>query len=104
MFDLTKEDQSGKQEKKIKDVTAKFDRIEGLLDNLYKDHGISLEELNAFLEDPKHFDHATWAELQKVNIQLDQKLQLDLKNIKNSHSTKQKYKILSRANQWMFVR
>ncbi|MBA2727758.1 MAG: hypothetical protein H0U49_06260 [Parachlamydiaceae bacterium] len=104
MFDLTKEDQSGKQEKKIKDVSAKFDRIEGLLDNLFAEHGISREELTAFLEDPKHFDHATWTELQKADKQLDQKLQLDLKNIKNNHSTAQKYKTLSRANQWMFVR
>jgi hypothetical protein len=104
MFDLTIQDRSSKQEKKIKDVTAKFDRVEGLLDNLLAEHGISQEEFNAFLEDPKHFDHETWTELQKANKQLDQKLQLDLKNIKNSHSTAQKYKTLSRANKWMFVR
>ena len=66
MFDLTKEDQSGKQEKKIKDVTAKFDRLEGLLDNLFNDHGISREELNAFLEDPKHL--RSWRNVQRSPI------------------------------------
>ena len=104
MFDLTKADQAGKIEKKVKELTAKFERVENLLDNLYTDHGISREELDAFLEDPKHFDHKTWTELQKIQTQLDHKLQLDLSNIKNSHSTAKKYKTLSCANKWMFVR
>lgn len=104
MFDLTVQDRSAKNEKKIKEVTAKFERVESLLDNLLKDHGVSQEDLDAFLENPKNFDPATWNELQNVSKQLDHKLQTDLKNIKNVNSTAQKYKVLSRANQWMFVK
>lgn len=104
MFDLTKEDQSKKQEKKFSEIFAKLQHTESLLDKLFEGHGLTEEEFNAFFENPNHFYPETWEELQKANKQLNQKLELDLKFIKDSHSTAQKYKTLSSAKNWMFVR
>lgn len=104
MFDLHNENLSDKHAKKLKELTAKFEHVEGLLDNLLADHGLSKEEFAAFVENPNHFHDSAWVELQKADQQLSQKLEFDLKQIKNPHSTAQKYKVMRQSQQWLFVR
>lgn len=104
MFDLIKNDLSKKQEKKINDVTAKLDRTEALLEKFFAEHNLNEEEFHTFFENPDHFHPKTWEELQKASEQLNDQLELDLKCIKNPNSTVQKYKALSSANKWLFVR
>jgi hypothetical protein len=104
MFDLHKQNLSEKHAKKLDELTSKFERTENLLNNLLAQHELSHEEFAGFLANPNHFEPAAWEEMQKARKQLSQKLELELKSIKNPHSTGEKYKALKQASQWMLVR
>ena len=104
MFETQEEQLINKHERKLKELTSKFDRLEGHFDQLFTEYHISKDELSAFLEDPAHFDHQTWSELQNVKNNLDQKLTQELNGIKNPSNTRNKYRDLKYSQQWIFVR
>jgi hypothetical protein len=75
-----------------------------VLEDLCSQHGVSVDQLDAYLTDPEQFDPQVWESMQAFKQKLADELACVLDNISNPEETKSKYKELEQARQWIFVR
>jgi hypothetical protein len=101
-----------KIEQNIQETQIKINKADIMLEQLEHDFSQLMQELNLTVEDahqyianPSNFTPEIWEELQNQKKQLDEKLQLELKNIKNPLKIKKSFSERGTIQpHWLFVR
>jgi uncharacterized protein YceH (UPF0502 family) len=104
MLEQTLDEKVAKNEQKIQNLTLKLERMETLLSDLFKETGITEEELNTFFEDPANFSDSLWEAVQQERTTLDTRLQREIENIRNPLTSKKRQEERYIPNHWLFVR
>jgi len=93
-----------KNDSKIKEISIQIQNLnreeKALLDELK----VTPEQLSTFIENKENFSEKNWDEIQSQKKKLDQKLLLELANIRNPSKTKKAFKERNIDNNWLFVK
>lgn len=90
---------------KLKKITLNMEQLEQEFQDVLKELDLTPEAAKATLADSSNYSLPIWEELQRHTKQLDEKLQLDLKNIKNPLKNKKTFAERSLVQpHWLFVR
>jgi hypothetical protein len=103
MFGLNNSTQENQNEK-IEKLEKRFNHLETLYSQFLEEYGMTVEQLADFCANPNHFEVEAWKKMEEARHQLESKLQMDLKQIKNPKKTSQKYREIDQARNWLFVR
>ena len=71
---------------------------------MLQEFNVTPEQLTQFVEKQENFTPENWDQLQAQKKELDQKLDRELKNIKNPLKTKKSYKSKVIDNRWLYVK
>ncbi len=98
------DDSLEKHEQKIQELELENERLRLKMEKYFFDLGVTPEEVNAFMNNSANFSDDTWEKLQYCRQTLDEKLTLDLKNIRNVKKAKKSYSDLNLPSYAIFVR
>lgn len=104
MFFDTIEQKSKSLERKIKDICHEVEKLDKDILHFFADRGINPIEVSEYIENKENFSDHEWDEMQQVRAKLDEKLSLDLKNIRDPRKAKQAYNDRHVRPHWIFVR
>jgi len=91
-------------EKKIQELTIRIEAQDKEDRELLKALNVSPEQLTTFVQDKTNFTDKNWKELNKQQDELDERLNRDLKNIRNVRKAEQAYSARNIDHRWIPVR
>lgn len=90
---------------KMQELTIGMEKLELDYQNLLEDLGLTSEQLQDYATNPDNFSQPIWEQLQNEKKLLDEKLNLNLKNIRDPLKVKKTMADSSHIQQhWIFVR
>lgn len=105
MFEEDVEQKIESNEKKISVLKMRLERFEKAFKEVYEDAEIAPEQLTEYLNTPSNFDPEIWSHIQDLRLQLDNKLNKELENIRNPFKMSQTYAERGEVQRhWLFVR
>lgn len=104
MFSQDPETYIKKNEALLRELLYRAKELEKEEEKLFSELNVTPEQISTFIEKPENFTPDNWEEIQEQKKQLNQKLDRDLKNIKNPLKTKKAYKESLIDNRWLFVK
>lgn len=104
MFFQSHEDKTTINEKKIKELTIKADALNKEIENFYSEIAICPKKLADFSRKEENFFPEAWKELEKQRAMLDEKLSMQIKDIRNPLEAKGRYEDRNIARHWIPVR
>lgn len=90
--------------KKITELSIRNESLDREMENLYKELKVTPEQLSSFIQKEENFTEKNWKEMQKEKEKLDQKLQTEIKSIRNPKEAKKAYSQRKINPQWLFVK
>jgi hypothetical protein len=90
--------------KMIKELSIRNENLDRETKKFLKDLKVTSEQLTAFIEKKDNFTEKNWEVLQKEKNKLDQKLQTDIKSVRNPLDVKKTYAERKIDQHWLFVR
>ncbi len=90
---------------KIKEMVIHVENLHHEYSQILKELGLNSDQIQSFIENKENFSPSEWEALQNEQKKLDEKLDLQLKNIKDPRKNKQVF--LEQGNiqpHWLFVR
>lgn len=103
-FQNTLDEKITENEKKIKDLKNRLESINFQSDSFFEELEVTEEQLSSFISDENNFTKENWDQLQKEKKKLDDKLNVELANIKNPLKSKKNLASLHVAQHWLHVR
>lgn len=91
-------------EKKIRELAIRHEKLDSDISSFLVDLEVTPEQLTAFISKQENFTEDNWQELQKQKQQLDEKLDVELKNVRNPLKSKKALASLHVARHWLHVR
>lgn len=98
------EERIKKNHKKIADADVQIENLDQNVTRFLNELPLTIEQLNTFLANQENFTAEEWQSLQNMQKQLDQKLQLELENIRNPIKAKKNYSDRNVQRHWLYVR
>lgn len=98
------EQQINRNEKTMQELAIRIENLDRQVDEFLTELQVTPEQLSALLEKKEKFTESNWQELIKQKQELDDKLNRELKNIRNPLSAKKTYSERKIGNNWLFVR
>ena len=99
------ESHSEKNENKLHLLELQIEALDKEIAQFLTELKVSPEKLTCFIENQNHFTQENWETLQQERKALDEKLQLNLKNIPNPRKTKKTYSEKRVVDsRWLFVK
>jgi uncharacterized UPF0160 family protein len=90
--------------KMIKELSIRNENLDRETKKFLEDLKVTSEQLTAFIEKKDNFTEKNWEVLQKEKNKLDQKLQTDIKSVRNPLDVKKTYAERKIDQHWLFVR
>ena len=85
-------------------MKLRLERFERAFKEFYEDSNITPEELTNYLNNEANFRPSVWSQLEELRMDLDQKLNQELQNIRNPFETSQNYAERGEIQRhWLFV-
>ncbi len=91
-------------EKKIRELDIRFETLENDISKFLQELDVTPEQLTAFISQKDNFTQENWEELQKQKKQLDEKLEVELKNVRDPKKAKKAFASLNVGNHWLYVK
>jgi hypothetical protein len=91
-------------ERKLKELAARQEKLDDEVAHFLSELEVTPEQLSTFLANQDNFTEENWKELQHRKKMLDEKLDLELKNIRNPLSVKKALASLNVGQHWLHVR
>ncbi len=104
MFTQDHESHSKKNEALFKELLYRANDLEKEETKLFQELQVTAEQISQFMDKPENFTPENWEKIKTHQAQLSEKLDLELKNIKNPRKTKKAYQKNIVNNRWIFVR
>jgi len=99
------ESQSTKNDLTLQELLIRIDGLDRQVKAFMEELDISPEQISGFVNNPDNFTQENWAQLEKQRKMLDEKLDLEMRNIRNPKSAKKAYASRAGVQQhWIFVR
>jgi len=89
---------------KAKELTIRNENLDRETKALLEELKVSPEQLTTFIEDKENFTEENWKELQIEREKLEQKLQTEIKSIRNPLEVKKAYSERKVDQHWLFVK
>lgn len=90
---------------KMQELTMGMEKLELEYQNLLEDLGLTAEQLQDYATNPDNFSQPIWEQLQNEKKQLDEKLNLNLNNVRDPLKVKKTLADRGHIQQhWIFVR
>jgi len=91
-------------EKRLKEITLRFERLNMEIEGFLEEMEVTPEQLTCYVENRDNFCEVSWEELRKQKQMLDQKLDLETKSLADPRETQKKRETQNVAPHWLFVR
>jgi hypothetical protein len=104
MFSQDPENYSNKNEALLRELMHRSKELEAVEEKLFQELNVTPEQISAFIEKSDNFTPDNWNQIQEQKKQLNEKLERDLKNIKNPLKTKKSYQNRIVDNRWLYVK
>lgn len=104
MFTQDPESHSKKNEALLKELLLRSKELENEETKLFQELKVTPEQISTFIEKPENFTAENWEKIKTHKAQLSEKLDLQLKNIRNPLKTKKTYEKSIIDNRWLFVK
>ena len=91
-------------EKKIRELSIRLEKLDSDITEFLEELEVTPEQLTTFISHKGNFTDNNWEALQKHKKQLDEKLEVELKNVRNPHKTKKALESLHVARHWLHVK
>lgn len=104
MFFDTLEQNTARLDKKIKEICIQTEKLETDIKNYFNENNINPIEVALYLENKENFSDDEWEFIQETRKKLDEKLNLNLSNIKDPVKAKKSYNDRLVQPNWLFVR
>lgn len=91
-------------EKKIRELSIRLEKLESDVSVFLKELEVTPDQLTAFISKKENFTEENWEELQKQKKQLDEKLDLQLKNVRDPLKIKKALGSLNVGQHWLYVK
>jgi hypothetical protein len=91
-------------EKKIKELEIRNTKLNQDSEDLLTELNVSPDQLSTFIKDKSNFNDQNWEVLQTQRIELEQKLDTEIKSVRDPIKTQQSIKERRVDHQWLFVR
>lgn len=93
-----------KTQKKMKELEIRNSKLDQDSVDLLKQLKVSAEQLTQFIDDKENFSDKNWEQLRKKKDEIEQKLDTELKNVRNPKKTQETLKERNVDHHWLFVR
>lgn len=104
MFFETLEQKSKTLDRKIKEICIQIEKLDRDVLHFFAERGINPVEVSQYINTKENFSDKEWDEIQEARKLLDEKLALDLKNIRDPRKVKEAYNDRHVRPHWIFVR
>lgn len=104
MFFDTIEQKTERNNKKLKEICLRIEKLDQDMEQLFKEQGINPIEVAEFLEKKENFSEKEWGEIQEARRTLDKELKVNLKNIRDPRKAKKAYNDRYVQPHWLYVR
>lgn len=104
MFFDTLEQNTQRLDKKIKEMCIQSEKLDRDIENYFKENNINPVEVALYLENKENFSDEEWEQIQEIRKTLDEKLNLNLANIKDPRKAKKSYNDRLVQPHWLYVR
>lgn len=91
-------------DKKIRELSIRLEKLDSDVSEFMAELEVTPEQLSSFISHKANFTDNNWDQLQKHKKQLDEKLDVDIKNVRNPHKTKKALDSLHVQRHWLHVR
>lgn len=99
------EEKIHRTERRLLELSLHLQRLNQEHQKLLEELDLTPEQLKDFVENPENFPPPIWEQLQKEKKEWDEKLDLELKNVRNANKTKSVLSERGTIQQhWLFVR
>ncbi len=93
-----------KHERDIRKLSIDLDNIRRQNQSLFDDLNVSSCQVSQFMSDPAQFTTEDWAHLVQEKKRIDDKREMELKNIRNPAQVKKTLTERAMPNHWIYVR
>jgi hypothetical protein len=104
MFFDTLEQKTHNNERKLKEVCLRIEKLDQDVEQHFKEQGVNPIEVAEFLDKKENFNETEWAEIQEARNILDKELKINLKNIRDPRKAKKAYNDRYVEPHWLYVR
>jgi len=104
MFFDTLEQNTIRLDKKIKEICIQTEKLNSDIKNYFNENNINPVEVALYLENKENFSDEEWEYIQDTRKKLDERLNLNLANIKDPRKAKKSYNDRLVQPNWLFVR
>ena len=99
------ESQSTKNVLTLQELLIRIDGLDRQVKAFMDELDICPKQISSYVNNPNNFTKENWEELEKQRKMLDEKLDLELRNIRNPKNTMNSYSARAGVQQhWIFVR
>lgn len=91
-------------ERKIEELSIQFEALDREIHGLLQELNVTPEQLTQFVNTKQNFTDENWDQLQEEHKKMQEKLQVELQNIRNPQQMKKRYAERFVGNNWLFVR
>jgi hypothetical protein len=98
------EKQIQKNEKGMRELSIRIENLNRQVNELLTELNVTPEQLTALIEKKENFTEDNWSELLKQKQALDEKLQRELKNIRDPSKAKKTFAERKVEKHWLFIR
>lgn len=97
--------QSTKNELTLQELLIRIDGLDRQVKAFMDELQVTPQQINVFVNDPKNFTKENWDELERQRKMLDEKLDLELRHIRDPKTVKKNLEIQKEVQRhWIFVR
>lgn len=89
---------------KMRELDIRHEKLDHDISNFFEELQVTPEQLTAFISTKDNFTEENWQELQKQKKQLDEKLDIELKNVRNPLKSKKALASLNVGRNWLHVK
>ena len=104
MFFDTLENKSKLNERKLNEIKLRYEQISRDIEQLFKEFDISPEDISTYVSNPDNFSPRTWAEFEKRTKALEERLESDLKTIRDVDQAKKSFEDKHISKNWIFCK
>lgn len=104
MFFDTLEDKIKQNERTLNELKLRYEQLNKEIEQLFKEFDVSQEDICKYASDPNNFSPKDWNELEKRRKTLDERLENDLKSIRDVSKAKKSFEERNVSNHWIFCK
>lgn len=90
--------------KRIRELELENAALDRHIEEMLKEFGATADQLTDCLENPENFSEKNWNEIQRIRKELEEKLDLRLKEVRDPRKSRREFEELSINPQWLFVK